>query len=505
MTIGIWILGDRLNKLQSSLTTYQDKKNQTPVILIESLNYAKQRPYHQQKLVLIWSAMRHFAAELKTDGWSVSYEIAEDFITPLQQWIRKNKITELVITKPCDRPFYNYIQNLDLDCQINFIPDNHFLWSQEEFSNWAKSRKVLLMEDFYREGRKKFNILMAEDRPVGGKWNYDKQNRKPPKKNLSPPKRLWFEPDAITQEVIEWIKSQNLSTYGEIESFNWGVTREQAQQILDHFITECLPNFGTYQDAMITGEYTMWHSLISPYLNIGLLHPMEVIKAVETAYYKHDLPINSVEGFIRQVLGWREYMHGIYQYVDADYRNYNWFEHNRPLPQFFWDGNTTDMNCLKQSLTQVEKTGYAHHIQRLMVLSNFALIAGINPQEIENWFHSAFIDAYDWVMQTNVLGMGQFADGGILASKPYAASANYINKMSDYCSNCKYNKSDRLTDKACPFNYFYWDFISRHRDKLKSLSRMNLILGNLKRIPEAELKQMNLLAEQWWENVTSNH
>ena len=503
MNIGIWILGDRLDKNQASLATYQDRKNQTPVILIESLNYARQRPYHQQKLVLIWSAMRHFAAALKADNWLVSYEIAEDFVEPLQRWIKDNQITELVITKPCDRLFYNYIQSLDLACQINFLPDNHFLWSREEFAIWAKSRKQLLMEDFYRQGRKKFNILMEKDKPVGGKWNYDKQNRKPPKKNLSTPQRLWFKTDNITQEVIQHIEKQDFTKYGDIKSFNWGVTREQAKQVLEHFITECLPNFGTYQDAMVTGEYTMWHSLISPYLNIGLLHPMEVIKAAETAYYQNDLPINSVEGFIRQVLGWREYMHGIYQSSEEEYSNSNWFDHNHPLPNFFWDGKTTKMNCLKQCLTQVENTGYAHHIQRLMVLSNFALISGINPQEIENWFHSAFIDAYDWVMQTNVLGMGQFADGGILASKPYAASANYINKMSDYCSNCSYKKSDRITEKACPFNYFYWDFMSRHQDKLKSLGRMNLILGNLKRIPEDELKQMNSLAQKWWNNTNN--
>ena len=500
---GIWILGDRVNIKQTSLATYRDKKDRTPVILIESLNYVKQRPYHQQKLVLIWSVMRHFAVELKADGWLVSYEIAEDFVKPLQRWIKDNQITELVITQPCDKPFKNYIQNLDLDCKITFIPDNHFLWSREAFSNWAKSRKRLLMEDFYREGRKRFNILMEEDKPVGGKWNYDKQNRKPPKKNLSTPQRLWFKPDDITQEVIQHIEKQNFPKYGRIEPFNWGVTSKQAKQVLEHFITECLPNFGTYQDAMVTGEYTMWHGLISPYLNIGLLHPMEVIKAAETAYYQNDLPINSVEGFIRQVLGWREYMHGIYQYTEEEYSKSNWFEHHRSLPNFFWDGKTTEMNCLKQCLTQVENTGYAHHIQRLMVLSNFALISGINPQEIENWFHSAFIDAYDWVMQTNVLGMGQFADGGMLASKPYAASANYINKMSDYCSNCSYNKSDRATKKACPFNYFYWDFISRHQDKLKSLGRMNLILGNLKKIPETELKQMNSLAQKWWNNTNN--
>ena len=496
MTIGVWVLGDRLNKLQSSLHC-QDRKEQTPVILIESSNYVKQRPYHQQKLVLVWSAMRHFAAELKADGWQVTYEIAEDFSTPLQQWIKKNKISELRITQPCDRPFQEYITNLDLNCQITFLPDNHFLWSRQEFQDWTKNRKRLLMEDFYREGRKRFNILMSGKDPIGGKWNYDKQNRKPPKKSLETPQRVWFEPDKITEEVIEWVKEKQFSNYGEITHFQWGVTREQALQVLDHFIIECLPNFGTYQDAMVTGEYTMWHGLLSPYLNLGLLQPIEVINAAEKAYYDRELPLNSVEGFIRQILGWREYMHGLYHYFPADYSQNNWFEHDRPLPQFFWDASQTKMNCLKQTLTQIEETAYAHHIQRLMILANFALIAGINPQEIKSWFHSAFIDAYDWVMQTNVIGMGVFADGGMLASKPYAASANYINKMSDYCSNCYYNKRDRTSEKACPFNYFYWDFIARHQDKLKSLGRMNLILANLRKVPEDELNKMQELANKF--------
>ena len=500
MTIGIWILGDRLTTEQLSLSNNQSNKQQIPVIFIESSEYVKQRPYHRQKLVLVWSAMRHFAAELEADSWQVTYKIAADFVTPLQDWLATNNITELQITTPCDRPFLNLIQSLDLNCELKFLADNHFLWSKEEFINWAKSRKRLLMEDFYREGRKRFNILMDGKKPLGGKWNYDKDNRKPPKKSLSTPPPLVFEPDPITQEVIDWVKQEQLSDYGRIEPFNWAVTRQQAQQVLTYFIQECLPQFGTYQDAMVTGEYTMWHSLISPYLNLGLIEPMEVIKAVETAYYQQELPLNSVEGFIRQVMGWREYMHGIYHFQDENYSQSNWFEHHQPLPEFFWDASKTDMNCLRQTLTQVEETAYGHHIQRLMVLGNFALIAGISPQEIENWFHSAFIDAYDWVMQTNVIGMGQFADGGVLASKPYAASANYINKMSDYCSDCHYNKSDRTGDRACPFNFFYWDFLDRHRDRLKSLGRMNLVLSHLKRISDTEFGEISSLAQKWWEN-----
>ena len=439
ITIGIWILGDRLSHKQLSLQNNWENRGQTRVIAIESSNYVRQRPYHRQKLVLVWSAMRHFTEELRQDGWQVSYEIAEDFATPLRRWIEEQGIDELQITTPCDRPFKRLIERLELNCQITFLPDNHFLWSESEFIDWAKPRKRLLMEDFYREGRKRFEILMDGARPVGGKWNYDRQNRKPPKKNFTTPKPLVFEPDAITREVIDWVNESEFSDYGKTEAFQWGVTRKQALQVLEHFVAECLPNFGTYQDAMVTGEYTLWHGLISPYLNLGLLEPMEVVTAIATAYSDRELPLNSVEGFIRQVMGWREYMHGIYVTQDEEYAESNWFLHHKPLPEFYWDASKTEMNCLQQILQQVEATAYAHHIQRLMVLNNFALIAGVNPQELENWFHSAFIDAYDWVMQTNVLGMGQFADGGLLASKPYAASANYINKMSDYCSQCKFD------------------------------------------------------------------
>ncbi|MEM7590257.1 MAG: cryptochrome/photolyase family protein [Cyanobacteria bacterium P01_A01_bin.83] len=504
MTVGIWILGDRLTTKQLSLQNNRSSRQQTPVILIESSNYVRQRPYHQQKLVLIWSAMRHFAEELKVDNWQVTYEVATDFLTPLKSWIEQYQITEIQITTPCDRPFLKLIKSLDLNCEITLLPDNHFLWSGSEFVTWAKSRKRLLMEDFYRESRKRFNILMDGNKPVGGKWNYDRQNRQPPKKSVSTPAPLTFEPDEITQAVIEWVRQEKFSDYGKIEPFNWGVTRQQARQVLTYFVQECLSKFGTYQDAMITGEYTMWHSLISPYLNLGLLEPMEVIDAVETAYYQEDLPLNSVEGFIRQVMGWREYMHGIYYSQNEEYSHSNWFEHQQPLPSFYWDASLVKMNCLRQTLTQVEATAYGHHIQRLMILNNFALIAGISPQELENWFHSAFIDAYDWVMQTNVLGMGQFADGGKLASKPYAASANYINKMSDYCGNCQYRKSDRTGEQACPFNFFYWDFLNRHRDRLKSLGRMNLVLSHLKRISPEELEQITTLAQEWWQQELSN-
>ncbi len=503
MTTGIWILGDQLHPEHPALLQRDAARQTTPIIFIESMQYVAQRPYHRQKLVLVWSAMRHFAEALRQLGWPVTYAIEPDFAAPLSAWIQDQNIHELQVVQPSDRPFQRLIEGLDLPCPVVMLPNNHFLWSNEDFAQWASRRKSLLMESFYREGRRRFQVMMAGDDPEGGQWNYDKANRKPPKGDLHPPEPPWFEPDEITQDTIAWVKSQDLPGYGKIEPFRWGVTRSQALQALEDFLAQRLDAFGPYQDAMVTGEETLWHALLSPYLNLGLLRPMEVVEAVEAAYYDREagdrLPINSAEGLIRQVMGWREYMHGVYTQTDDDYGDRNWFGHDQPLPQFFWDSDKAEMNCLKQTLNQVEQTGYAHHIQRLMVLSNFALIAGLSPQEVESWFHAAFIDAYDWVMQTNVIGMGLFADGGMLASKPYAASANYINRMSDYCKGCRYNHRQRTGEDACPFNFFYWDFLARHRDKLKSQGRMNLILANLDRLPAEDLDAIRQAAAGWHE------
>lgn len=510
MTIGVWVLGDQLWTEQTALQSRAKEHQKTPVIFIESLNHAQKLPYHLQKLILVWSAMRHFAQQLRDDGWQVTYSQAVDFQTPLLNWINQYKITQIRVMTPSDRPFTQLIEQLNLPCTITFTPSNRFIWSDEAFMQWAKTRKRLVMEDFYREGRQRFNILMVGDRPMGGNWNFDKENRKPPKGKLNLPEALWFPPDQITQDVINWVKQseafKDSQNYWQVEPFRWAVTRQQALEVLKFFIETRLSDFGPYQDAMISGEQTMWHAMLSPYLNIGLLHPLEVIQFVERAYEENqsEWKLNSIEGFVRQILGWREYMHGIYIYMGEEYPEHNWFNHTHPLPAFYWTGETK-MNCLHQILTQVKEIGYAHHIQRLMVLNNFALIAGISPQELEDWFHAAFIDAYDWVMQTNVIGMGQFADGGLMASKPYAASANYINRMSDYCKHCVYNSSDRTGDKACPFNFFYWDFLARHYDKLKNNNRLRQMLWNLERIEPQELQQIRLKASQWHTENTKTH
>jgi deoxyribodipyrimidine photolyase-related protein len=498
MTVGIWILGDQLCLEGSAIASIEPT---APVILIESIAHVKVRPYHQQKLILVWSAMRHFAQTLTEQGYSVEYAEAEDFVTPLKHWIGTQGITELRVMAPVDKPFAQLLEQLDLPCELQILPNNQFLWTEAEFCEWAGGRKRLLLEDFYRECRKRYGILMEENgKPVGDRWNFDQENRKPPKKNdpnFNPPMPQWFEPDQITQAVMDKVRHLDVPTYGELEAFRWGVTRSQALAVLETFIITRLDTFGPYQDAMVTGEYTMWHSLVSPYINIGLLHPLEVVQAVEAACADRDLDLNCVEGFIRQVIGWREYMRGVYAFSPPDYAESNWFGHDRPLPEFFWDASKAKMNCLRQCLIQTEQTGYAHHIQRLMILSNFALVSGVSPQEIENWFHAAYIDAYDWVMQTNVLGMGQYADGGVLASKPYASSANYVNKMSDYCKDCQYDHKSRTGENACPFNYFYWDFLDRHRAKLTNQGRMSFILKNLDKMTEQELQTIRNQAQSW--------
>jgi deoxyribodipyrimidine photolyase-related protein len=496
MAAGIWILGDQLWLRHEALRCFDAERSQTPVIFIESLHYAQERPYHAQKLVLVWSAMRHFAEDLRQQGWPVTYVTAERFDASLRTWLTEHTVTDLHLQEPNDRPFRHFIEALQLPCSLHWLPNSLFLWSAESFASWATSQKRLLLENFYRDSRRRFQVLMVGDRPEGERWNFDSENRKPPKTGLTPPKPVWFEPDALTQAVIKQVQSLPGERFGHLEPFRWGVTRQQALQVLEHFLQVGLPQFGPYQDAMLTGQATLWHSLLSPYLNLGLLHPLEVVQAAVQAYHEHNLDLKGVEGFIRQILGWREFMHGLYVHFGSTYGDRNWFRHTHPLPSFYWSAETS-MNCLRQTLTQLQRTGYAHHIQRLMILSNFALIAGILPQAVEAWFHAAFIDGYDWVMQTNVIGMGLFADGGMLASKPYAASANYINRMSDYCRQCVYSPRDRTGESACPFNFFYWNFLIQHRQQLQTQGRMALVLSHLDRMDAEEQVAIQSKAEHW--------
>ena len=499
MSIGVWVLGDQLHAGQSALAAHQP--GAARVLLIESTSVLARHAFHQQKLVLVWSAMRHFAAELRLNGWQVDALEAESFSTALDAWCAEHGIEELHLMEPADRPFRAAIERAVAaiaarrPLRLLWHPSNAFLWSRQDFAAWAGRYKQLRMEFFYREGRRRFGVLMDGPEPLGGQWNYDHDNRKAPPKGLQGPPPLQFQPDAITEAVIarvEALAAERLAAGlpplpGVARPFGWGVSRAQALQVLEHFIATRLDGFGPYQDAMVSGQPTLWHALLSPYLNLGLLHPLEVIRRLEAAGLERGTPLASLEGVIRQILGWREYTHGLYHWFGADYTALNHFGATRPLPHWLESLGTSGMACLDTVLAELHASGYAHHIQRLMVLANYGLLAGLDPQAFTAWFQRMFIDGFDWVMQTNVLGMGLFADGGRLASKPYAASGAYIQRMSTYCKGCRYSTKQRSGPDACPFTSLYWDFLARHHDSLRANPRMALVLRQLEKIPASEL------------------
>jgi deoxyribodipyrimidine photolyase-related protein len=336
---------------------------------------------------------------------------------------------------------------------------------------------------------------MEGDEPLGGQWNYDHDNRKAPPKGLKGPEPLWFQPDAITEAVIEKVETLSAARCsaglcplpGRSRPFRWAVTRDQALAVLEHFIATRLDGFGPYQDAMVAGQSTLWHALLSPYLNLGLLQPLEVIRRLEQAGLERETPLASLEGVIRQILGWREYTHGLYHWFGAEYAALNHFGARAPLPEWLETLGASGMGCMDAVLAEIKASGYAHHIQRLMVLANYGLLAGLDPQAFTAWFHRMFIDGFDWVMQTNVLGMGLFADGGRLASKPYAASGNYIRRMSTYCQGCRYDVKVRSGPRACPFNALYWNFLDRHAADLRRNPRMALVMKQLEKLDPTEL------------------
>jgi deoxyribodipyrimidine photolyase-related protein len=498
MTIGIWVLGDQLNAEQSALAAHCP--GEARVVLIESRSVLERRAFHQQKLVLVWSAMRHFAAELAEAGWQVDHCEADRFGEALAAWREDHGITELHLMEPVDRPFRQAIERTvarlaaDRPLRLVWHASNAFLWSREEFAAWAGRYRQLRLELFYREGRRRFGVLMAKDQPLGGQWNYDHDNRKAPPRGLQGPPPLWFAPDAVTEAVISTVEELDARRRadglpplpGVSRPFHWAVTREQALQVLEHFIATRLDGFGPYQDAMVAGQPTLWHALLSPYLNLGLLHPLEVIRRLEQAGVERGTTLASLEGVIRQILGWREYTHGLYHWFGEEYPSLNHFGASAPLPAWLEELGTSGMRCMDTVLAEIQSNGYAHHIQRLMVLANYGLLAGLDPQAFTAWFHRMFIDGFDWVMQTNVLGMGLFADGGRLASKPYAASGNYIRRMGTYCQGCRYDVKARSGAGACPFNVLYWDFLDRHAAQLRGNPRMALVMRQLEKLDPDE-------------------
>lgn len=474
------ILGDQLSNSISSLRNCN--KERDIIMMCEVMEEATYVQHHQKKLVFVFSAMRHFAQALIQKQYRVKYIKLHSktentsFTSVVKEIVTSYNIKHIVLTEPGEYRLLQYFKAWEksLGIPVEIKKDTRFLCTVDEFSHWAKNKKNCRMEYFYRYMREKYNVLMQNKKPVGGKWNYDQENRKNPPDNVTIPAPYQTKPDHITQDVIELVETLFSHHFGDIHPFHYAVTRRQALNALKHFIQERLPLFGDYQDAMREDEPWMFHSHISLYLNIGLLLPMECIKAAVTAYEVGRAPLNAVEGFIRQLLGWREFIRGIYWLNMPGYIQQNALSAKRKLPNFYWTGNTT-MNCLHQCITETKQHAYAHHIQRLMVLGNFALLTGIVPADVNEWYHIVYADAYEWVELPNVSGMILFADDGQVASKPYAAGGSYINRMSNYCKQCKYKVTQKSGKDACPFNYLYWHFLNYHRDKFIYNPRMAMM------------------------------
>ena len=483
------VLGDQLSP---SISCLDGCDKSTDIILIcEVWDEATYVRHHKKKIAFLFSAMRHFCQELLDEGYQVRYSKLDDsdnsgsFAGEVYRCLVGQKFDKVVITQPGEYRVLEDVKSWSerFTIPVEIRPDTRFLCTPEEFASWAEGRKQLRMEYFYREMRKRYNILINGQDPVGGQWNYDAENRKPPKNGLDIPATYKSEPDSITAEVSDLVAREFDDHFGDIHPFYFAVTRAQALIALSQFIEQRLIHFGDYQDAMLVGEPWMYHAHIGFYLNCGLLLPLECVKAAEQAYYDGRAPLNAVEGFIRQIIGWREYIRGIYWLKMPDYAQQNFFEADRALPSFYWTGETK-MNCLKHCVTETRQNAYAHHIQRLMVLGNFALIAGLSPKEVNEWFLIVYADAYEWVELPNVSGMVLFADGGYLASKPYAAGGGYVNKMSNYCKSCAYKVTQKNGPDACPFNYLYWDFLVRNREKLASNHRIGMMYRTYDRMDE---------------------
>ena len=489
MHYSVWILGDQLLNPHTALIAAEKAvgRENIIVVLVESHALMKRLPYHAKKLTLVASAMRHYALELEALGYRVDYRQAPNFISALRDHIKVYHPDSLLMMASCNLAGRLFQHSLlkKLSVAIVILENSQFLCSH--FNPFPDYRlgDVVRQETFYRKMRTHFNALMTPSgEPVGGQWNFDKKNRQSLPADVRVPEILHFEPDTITRGVMEEINRRRIG-FGDGQGFDLAISREQAKQAAEDFFENRLPYFGTFEDAMRTGESILFHSRLSPYLNIGLLEPLELVKEVEKRYLAGQVEINNAEGFIRQVIGWREYMHWQYLHMAPNSIEMNYWEFNRSLPAFFWDGET-EMNCLRIVIKRIIGEAYAHHIERLMLLTNFCLLTELNPHEVYNWFSAVFIDAYAWVMVPNVYGMGLYADGGQIGSKPYLASANYINKMSDYCRDCRFDHYRRVGPDACPFNTLYWAFLIKHEQKLRQNHRMARSLYHLNNMDEGE-------------------
>ena len=483
MSILRLILADQLSASLASLIGAD--KHRDVILMCELASEATYVPHHPKKIAFLFAAMRHFAQTLQDQGFNVRYIQLDDLDNTgsltgeIVRAATALKPQKIILTEPGEWRVLQMMSQWEsiLAIPVEILEDDRFLCKHTAFSQWAAGKKQFRMEFFYREMRKKYHILMEPDgKPTGGEWNYDKENRHPPKSGMTIIKRLTHQHSAITEAVLALVTKRFAHHFGTLLPFNYAVTRQQALTQLDHFIDEILPYFGDYQDAMLLGEPYLYHSLISSYLNAGLLLPLEICQLAEKAYRTNHAPLNAVEGFIRQILGWREYVRGIYWHHMPSYADRNELNATLPLPDFYW-GEHTHMACISEVVRHTKAYAYSHHIQRLMITGNFALLAGLDVRQVQAWYLAVYADAYEWVEMPNTLGMALFADGGIMASKPYAASGKYIQRMSNYCKTCKYNPNDMIGEAACPFNALYWDFIARNENKLRGNQRMSYVFA----------------------------
>lgn len=498
----LWILPDQLSLSNAALQA--GRKGCDTLLFIESRKDFGKLPYHRHRLLLLLSAMRHFAQERASEGWDVRYHSLSDApeaTEVLERHLSGTSFVEILLAQPNNHDENEAIRALagKLPVPLRILPGRQFLSSREEFAAFASGRKRLLMESFYREMRRRTGLLLERDgSPVGGSWNYDAENRSGFRDWVKagkpvPPPAPRIVPDDITREVAADLERFFPAVPGNAGEFLLPVTRKQALECLEDFIRNRLPLFGMWQDLMVSGNSDLFHSVISPMLNIGLLDPLECALAAEEAFRQGKAPLPAAEGFIRQIIGWREFVNGVYWLKMPSYGEVNSLAANRPLPRFFWDGDTR-MNCLRQVLGETLRNGFNHHIQRLMILGNFLLLAGVRPQEALRWFNAMYVDAHDWVMAANLLGMALHADGGYMATKPYACGAAYISRMSDYCSGCVYSPSPGGTPgkskPPCPFNLLYWAFYDRHADRFASNPRTSMPVRSWRKRPEEERRAL---------------
>ena len=479
----IYIPFDHLNQKYGALAKADPKEDL--IAFVESARMTSGRNWHKERLFFLISSARHFAQELQSQGFTVEYVKAQTTIDGIKTIQAKHKISEIICAEPSSHRQFVALKEFG----ATFIPNDFFLTPRPLFADWAGSQKSFLMENFYRLQRSRLNILIEKGKPTGGAWNFDKENRLPPPKKYDGPPYLEHQRDQIDLEVSKEL--------GHTPTTTWATTRAGALAQMKNFIENHFAEFGPLEDAMTTDNWALHHSLLSPYLNNGLLHAEEVIVEALKAFKSGKVPIESAEGFIRQIIGWREYVNGMYWFLAPDYRENNQLNATRKLLPLFTDSNKTKMNCIKRTVTDIEERAWVHHIPRLMLLSNLALITGTNPQEFLDWMREVFIDASEWVMVPNVIGMGVHADGGAMMTKPYAAGGAYISRMSNYCKNCEYNPKLRIGDTACPFTTLYWDFLDRHKETFAKNHRMSQQIFGLNRLsdlPELKIRAQEVLS-----------